>query len=94
LLPQDKRLIDYLENSQIEFILLKNCLGLPKFSFNLRSYDFQQSPHLTDFDNIVLNRPADLIGTTFNPASHTWMQASLPPSLSGLGITLAEMLPQ
>ena len=79
-----------LNNSQLEFILLKNCLGLPKFSYNLRTYNFLTSVHLlTEFDNMVLNRLADLLAHTFNPSSPTWIQASLPLTSSGLGITLA-----
>jgi hypothetical protein len=74
----------------MEFMLLKHCLGMPKFSFNLRTYNFQDEPHLiAEFDNIVLERLADLIGTTFNPTAAIWTQASLPTQLSGLGVTLA-----
>ena len=74
----------------MEFILLKSCFGLPKFAYNLRTYNLINSPQLiTDFDHVVLNRLAGIISTTFNPHSPTWIQAALPPSLSGLGITSA-----
>ena len=79
-----------LEDAQMEATLLRNCLALPKISFALRSCP----PHhvkdaISSFDQALLEALSDLAG---GPLPHwSWLKASLPAALGGLGIRRASL---
>ena len=77
-----------LQDSQMETALLRSFLSLPKVSFVLRSCP---PDHLKDamsvFDISMLEALSDLVGGHLPEWS--WLKASLPSSLGGLGIRQA-----
>ena len=74
-----------LEDSQMETILLRSCLSLPKFNFSLRTCpptDIQQAT--LAFDSLIRETLSDLAG---GPLSDwAWRKASLPSALGGLNL--------
>ena len=74
-----------LQDSQMETALLRSCLSLPKVLFVLHSCP---PDHLKDamsvFDTSMLEALSDLAGGPLPEWS--WLRASLPSSLGGLGI--------
>lgn len=77
-----------LEEPQVQFCLLRSCVGFPKIAFSLRTCP---PVHLTEclqlFDGMVYNSLASIIGADLD--MQCWQQATLPLSLGGVGITSA-----
>ena len=77
-----------LQDAQIETVLLRSCLSLPKIAFTLRSCAPNLiHPALAAFDNIMRDSLADLCGGPISDWS--WLKASLPVSLGGLNLRQA-----
>ena len=75
-------------DSQMETLLLRSCLSLPKVSFILRTCPISHIRHAAEeFDNAV----RDALETTMGgPMSDwSWLKASLPSSLGGLNLRSA-----
>ena len=91
-ISQTEQLIDKLniiEDPHTEFVLLRNCLALPKISYITRTVD--PRPHqelMKRFDNAVRNSMERMIGGPID--DEKWTQASLPVSMGGLGLRNAE----
>ena len=82
-------LLPLLQDPHTEFVLLRCCLSLPKFSFVLRTTDTTDLTHLLrDFDAITRDGLARILGTTISDKA--WQQAKLPVSLGGMGLRAAE----
>ena len=83
-----KRLPD-LQDSQMECTILRYCLALPKISFALlRSCPPQHVKNaISAFDFSMLEALSDLAGGPL--PNWSWLKASLPASLGGLGICQA-----
>ena len=77
-----------LQDSQIQSTLLRSCLALPKFSFALRTCAPQLiEPALTAFDGTMRDALSDIAGGPIPEWS--WLKASLPVSMGGLGLRRA-----
>ena len=67
--------------------LLKNCFGMPKLLYTLRSAPCYQSSILTQYDTVI-RRTLQLI-LNLDLTESVWNQATLPVSRGGLGVRLA-----
>ena len=77
-----------LQDSQMQTSLMRSCLALPKISFALRTCHPQLiQPALVAFDNSIRGALSDLVGGPLPEWS--WLKASLPSSLGGLGLRRA-----
>ena len=77
-----------LQHSQMQTSLMRSCLALPKISFALRTCHPQLiQPALVAFDNSIRGALSDLVGGPLPEWS--WLKASLPSSLGGLGLRRA-----
>ena len=82
-------LLPLLQDPHTEFVLLRCCLSLPKFSFVLRTTDTTDLTHLLrDFDAITRDGLARILGCTLEDKA--WQQAKLPVSLGGMGLRAAQ----
>ena len=82
-------MLSLIEDSQIEYALLRSCLSSPKFTFTLRTSN--PSHHLNlwqDYDRITRGTLCHILGSTIS--DQQWWQATLPVSAGGLGIRAAE----
>ena len=81
-------LLPDLGDSQVEFTLLRSCLSLPKFVFLLRTFPL---PVIQDaieaFDVVLHSAVSDIVGAQLSDWS--WVKATLPVSLGGIGVRLA-----
>ena len=76
------------QDSQIQFALLRSCLALPNISFALRTCAPQLiKPALVAFDDIMREACSDIVGGPIPEWS--WLKASLPSSMGGLGLRQA-----
>ena len=74
-----------LEDSQMETILLRSCLALPKVSFSLRTCPPGHINHATGaFDNAMRDALSDLASSPLS--EWVWLKASLPSSRGGLNL--------
>ena len=74
-----------LNDSHVEFTLLRSCLGIPKFSFCLRTCKPSDvATSYEAFDGLLRDSLNALLGTQVDDLH--WMQASLPVSMGGLGL--------
>ena len=74
-----------LNDSHVEFTLLRSCLGLPKFNFCLRTCKpGELAPSFQSFDGLLRDSLCALLGAQVDELQ--WMQASLPVSMGGLGL--------
>ena len=79
------RRLPSLNDSHVEFALLRSCLGMPKFSFCLRTCKPRElAPSYESFDGLLRDSLNSLLGTQVDESQ--WMQASLPVSMGGLGL--------
>ena len=79
------RLLPTLNDSHVEFVLLRSCLSLPKFNFCLRTCNPRDAaPSYEAFDGLLRDSLNSLLGTQVN--HRQWIQASLPVSMGGIGI--------
>ena len=73
-------LLPLLQDPHTEFVLLRSCLSLPKFSFVLRTTDTTDMVQaLADFDSITRDGMARILGTALGDKA--WQQTKLPVSL-------------
>ena len=81
-------LLPDLGDSQVEFTLLRSCLSLPKFVFLLRTCPL---PVIQDaieaFDVVLRSAVSEIVGAQLSDWS--WLKATLPVSLGGIGVRLA-----
>lgn len=81
-------LLPDLEDSQVEFALLRSCLSLPKLVFLLCSCPFSViDAAIVAFDVVLRSAVSELVGS--RKSDWSWLKATLPVSLGGLGIRLA-----
>jgi len=80
--------VSKLEEPQVQFCLLRSCAGFPKIAFSLRTCppDYHEEA-LKIFDEITHDSLASIAGTDLDKFS--WLQATLPLSLGGIGISSA-----
>ena len=79
-----------LEDSHVEFCLLRSCLSLPKIAFSLRTCSpGVLAPCLASFDGHVRDCLGSILGSALD--DRTWRQASLPVSQGGLGLRRAAL---
>jgi hypothetical protein len=76
-----------LGDSQVQFALFRSCFGFPKVTYCLRTSD----PAIVrdafkSFDEGQCQALGDCVGAQFAIENRTWLHASLPVSLGGLGI--------
>jgi hypothetical protein len=77
-----------LQDRQSEYVLLRSCIGLPKFAFSLQTCDpIHHAASFRSFDGIICDSLSIILGKTMD--DHQWTQATLPVSLGGLGIRSA-----
>ena len=82
-------LLPNVEDPQIEYVLLRACLSLPKLSFLLRTVDTSQYLDvLESFDQVQRNALCRILGTALS--DQQWQQARLPLSCGGLGLREAK----
>ncbi|RKP17541.1 hypothetical protein ROZALSC1DRAFT_24103 [Rozella allomycis CSF55] len=75
-------------NSQIQLLLLRSCIGLPKISYFMRTQN--RSTVLSGyerFDGLLRNTLEIIVGGVLS--DRAWLQASLPIKEGGLGISSA-----
>ena len=74
-----------LENSQIAFTLLQNCLGLASINYFMRTTPPSETKKLClDFDSIMMEALGLLLGFPLTPQQRN--QVHLPLKLGGLGV--------
>ena len=79
------RKLPELQDSHVEFTLLRSCLGLPKFGYCLRTCNPRDvAPSYMAFDGVLRDSLNTLLGVQVDEIH--WMQASLPVSMGGLGL--------
>ena len=82
-------LLPGLQDPHVEYVLLRGCLSLPKFSFTLRTTNTMDFPEiLTKFDKINRQALNQILGVPVSDSQ--WSQATLPVSLGGLGLSTPE----
>ena len=79
-----------LEDSHVEFVLLRSCLSLPKLSFSLRTCPPDHlAASLKLFDGLMRDALGSILGVGLS--DRQWIQASLPVSLGGMGLRQAAL---
>ena len=79
-----------IQDAQMETTILRLCLSLPKVSFVLRSCPPNYVKDATStFDNAIREALSDLAGGPLPEWS--WLKASLPATLGGLGVRRASL---
>ena len=80
-------LLPDLKDSQMEYILLRSCLSLPKFVFILRTcpLSFIQEA-VKAFDTALYDAVTEIVGAPLS--NWAWRKATLPVSLGGLGFRM------
>ena len=82
-------LLSEVQDAEIEFKLLKSCIGVPKFNFALRSRNLIDIPESTcKFDAVIREGVQNILGNCVL-TDIDFLRISLPVSKSGLGIPLA-----
>ena len=83
-------LLTSLEDPHIQYVLLRSCLGLPKFMYCLRTTDPATAMQLYQrLDIAQCATLASCIGAAFSTADPQWNLASIAVSLGGFGIRSA-----
>ena len=78
-----------LQHPQLEFVLLRSCLALPKIVFLLRTTNTSTfTSTLQDFDSITREGLGRILGGPI--IAQGWEQAKLPVGMGGLGLRSAE----
>ena len=81
--------LQVIDDPQIETILIRSCLGIPKFGFALRSAPPSQiSPAVRDFDNMMEEVFLNRLGLSLTPQQLA--QLHLPIAMGGLGLLRAD----
>ena len=81
--------IHILQDSHMEYVLLRSCFSLPKMNYLMRTSTPLVSSQFywNRFDELMREALTRILGA--NLSDDNWKQASLPVSMSGLGIRLA-----
>ena len=77
-----------LKDAQVEYVLLRACLSIPKMMYTLRTTD--PTNHQLCWqkcDDICREALTRILGKPLD--HHQWQQAQLPTALGGLGLTCA-----
>ena len=80
--------LPHLKDAQVEYVLLRSCLSLPKMIYTLRTTD--PTYHQTCWrrcDDITREAFCRIIGRGLNDVQ--WQQAQLPTSMGGMGLISA-----
>ena len=81
--------LELIDDPQVERLLLRSCLGLPRFMFALRSAPPEDiSEAIKDFDAMVTAVLKERLGIALTDLQET--QARFPEALGGLGVERAE----
>lgn len=76
-------------NAHVAYIILKNCFGIPKLTYLLRTNPvWQHQSFIFKIDNVIKNCLQSILNIKIN--EEQWQQASLPIKLGGLGIRKTE----
>ena len=79
-----------LEDPHSEYVLLRNCLALPKMSYLIRTVNpLNHQASMNRFDDSVRNSLERLLGSPMS--DDKWTQASIPVSQGGLGLRSAAL---
>jgi hypothetical protein len=80
--------LNALNDPQVQFALVRSCVGFPKIAFSLRTCppEFVKN-QLRKFDNMMYTCLTQIIGTDL--PKKAWLQSSLPVSMGGAGIPFA-----
>ena len=74
-----------LQDSHVEFVILRSCLGTPKINFCTRTCPPDVlAPSYESFDGLMRDTLGSILGSQIDNLQ--WMQASLPVSMGGLGL--------
>ena len=73
-------------------LLLKHSFALPKLLYNLRTSPCFLSPALQEYDSLLKSIVSGITNIHFGEDSPTWLQATLPVKMGGLGIRSAVQL--
>ena len=73
-------------------LLLKHSFALPKLLYNLRTSPCFLSPALQEYDNLLKSIVSGITNILFGEDCPTWLQATLPVKMGGLGIRSAVQL--
>ena len=81
--------LELIDDPQVEMLLLRSCLGFPKFVFSLRSAPPEEIAETTrEFDKMISSTMQERLGISL--AQEQEKQARLPVAMGGLGIERAE----
>lgn len=73
------------------FFLLKNCIGIPKLNYFLRTCPaYKFLPSLREIDDCLRHTTERILNVTMT--DETWRQTSLPTAFGGLGVRRTEEL--
>lgn len=79
-----------LGDSQVQFTLLRSCFGFPKITYCRRTSDPSIARDaFKSFNESQCRAVADCVGAQFSTNDRSWLHASIPVSLRGLGIRSA-----
>ena len=74
-----------LQDSHVEFVILRSCLGTPKINFCTRTCPPDiVAPSYESFDGLMRDTLGTILGSQIDDLQ--WMQSSLPVSMGGLGL--------
>ena len=83
--------LEHINDPQVEYLLIRSCLGIPKLAFALRASPpgfIRQGARC--FDGLIANAFAERFGLDLT--DRQWRQVGLPVRFGGLGIMKAEEL--
>jgi hypothetical protein len=91
-LTELKRLSDRLKQFKAHdaFYLLRNCFSLPKLQYTLRCSPCFNSTVITRYDQCIRDTLEVILNVELS--DHSWLQASLPVSVGGLGVRTASQI--
>ena len=81
--------LEMIDDPQVEMLLLRSCLGFPKFVFSLRSAPPEDiAETIREFDKMISSTMQERLGISLTQEQEK--QARLPVAMGGLGIERAE----
>ena len=89
-----KRMGDRLQHLSAHdaILLLKHSFALPKLLYNLRTAPCFLSPALQEYNGLLKSILSGITNIHFEEDSPTWLQATLPVKMGGIGIQSAVQL--
>ena len=83
--------LELIDDPQVERLLLRSCLGLPRFVFALRSAPPEDiTAAIQDFDRMLSSALKERLGVSLTEEEET--QARLPEAMGGLGVESAQVI--